>query len=164
VAGVPQTQGSTKSFAVKFAKGPRAGKWGAVTTSDNSQLRLWRNAVTSQAQENAPGALPLQGVIALSLLFVLPRPAGHFGSGRNAGMLKASAPRAHTGSKADLDKLERAILDALADAGIFQNDGQVAAISAHKMYGPRPGCRIRLEHGADWKFGVFGDDPSTMAS
>ena len=50
--------------------------------------------------------------IVLDLLFRFPRPRSHFGTGRNAGQLKPSAPF-YVRTRPDLDKLARAVGDAL---------------------------------------------------
>lgn len=134
VAGVAQPQGSARGFK----KGNRV-----IVTSDNKSLRPWRHAVTSEAQQKAAFAgpdSPLSGALDLELAFVFPRPAGHYGK---RGLL-ATAPVVKS-SRPDVDKLARAVIDALADAGIFHNDAQVARLMASKVYGDRPGCRIRLQ-------------------
>lgn len=68
--------------------------------------------------------------------------AGCHGSGRVAYVL-ASAARAPA-SRPDLDKLVRAILDAMTGLA-FQDDGQVVALNAGKEYGNAGGCDIRWD-------------------
>jgi Holliday junction resolvase RusA-like endonuclease len=153
VAGVAQPQGSARGF--------KAGNRVIITT-DNKNLRPWRHAVTSEVQQKMAFAgpeEPLAGPIGLELVFVFPRLKGHYGS---KGLL-ASAPREHA-VRPDLDKLARAVIDALADAGLLRNDAQVAALMASKRYGDRPGCQIRLS--TEWEIAPASDvvQPSTMAS
>jgi len=139
VAGVAQPQGSARAF--KFKDHVRI-------TSDNRSLRPWRQAVTAEAQMKMAAAGPdeaVTGPVALELSFVFPRLQAHFG----AKGLRDSAPTV-VAVRPDVDKLARAVIDALAAAGLIHNDAQVALLTASKVYGSKPGCRIRLGHGADF--------------
>ena len=78
----------------------------------------------------------------LEVRFIFTRPAGHFGSGRNADRLLPSAP-AHKVTSPDLDKLVRAVLDAMTGV-LFADDRQVMAITAHKRYGQVAGAHVTL--------------------
>lgn len=142
VPGIPQPQGSTRSFA-------RGGK--VITTSDNPKLRPWRDAVCWHARAAlvaAPRAGwtgPFEGPVTVSAIFYLPRPAGHFGTGRNAGQVRASAPPFPAG-KPDLDKLIRGVLDALSEAGVWRDDAQVVSFGdIGKRYSDRPGACIAIQ-------------------
>jgi len=68
----------------------------------------------------------------LTLEFVLAHPAGHFGTGRNAGTLRASAPTLHL-SKPDIDNLCKLPLDALT-GHLYRDDTQVTSITASKRW------------------------------
>jgi Holliday junction resolvase RusA-like endonuclease len=71
------------------------------------------------------GAVKLEGPLACRAIFYLSRPASHFGTGRNAGQLKASAPRFPTG-KPDVDNLLK-IIDALTGLA-YHDDAQVVQV------------------------------------
>jgi Holliday junction resolvase RusA-like endonuclease len=73
--------------------------------------------------------------------FRFPRHNSHFGTGKNVGKLKASAPK-FVAVKPDVDKLIRAVLDALTDAGVFRDDSRVVQVSATKIYADKPGALI----------------------
>jgi Holliday junction resolvase RusA-like endonuclease len=79
--------------------------------------------------------------------FYLPRPKGHFGSGKNADQLKASAPTRPTG-KPDRDNLDKAVCDAITAAGVWADDSQVTDGRIRKRYVGFPmfatGCEIRI--------------------
>jgi Holliday junction resolvase RusA-like endonuclease len=63
-----------------------------------------------------------------------PRPKSHYGTGRNAGKLKATAPT-HNDGKPDRDNLDKAILDAMTGIGFMRDDKQVVAGEApEKLY------------------------------
>jgi len=66
-------------------------------------------------------------------VFRLPRPKGHYGTGRNVAMLKPSAPLFPAG-RPDLDKLLRSTFDALGEAGVWGDDAQVVAARGRKVY------------------------------
>jgi crossover junction endodeoxyribonuclease RusA len=71
--------------------------------------------------------------------FTFARPAAHFGTGRNAHLLKPSAPaRPVPKGKDDGDKLQRAVMDALTDAGMWADDSQVVEWHGSKLYAVSP--------------------------
>lgn len=132
VPGIPQPQGSAKAFVV-------AGR--ARITSDNPKLHSWRVDVRSRASECATA--PIAGPVSLSVQFYLPRPRGHFGTGRNEALLRPGAPM-YPAVKPDLDKLVRAVGDALTGV-VWRDDAQVVVIEARERYcsaGEVPGTEI----------------------
>jgi crossover junction endodeoxyribonuclease RusA len=119
------------------------GRYGSVYES-NPNVKPWRDAVRGETQRL--GMVPLAGPVDCRILFRMPRPKGHYGTGRNAGKVRNSAP-SYPASKPDLDKLCRAVLDGLTDGGAWKDDGQVVKLIALKMYavsGLPTGCRITL--------------------
>jgi hypothetical protein len=95
----------------------------------------WREAVraeTSARLATEPGYTPPLAAI-VWLTFTVRRPATHYGTGRNALTLKPNAP-AHPRGRPDLDKLIRATLDALKDAGALVDDANVVRLAATKCY------------------------------
>lgn len=72
--------------------------------------------------------------IKLVLKFYMPRPKSHYGTGRNSGKIKASAPGyADHRSKPDLDNLIKGVMDGLTGA-LYEDDSQVRIIEASKHY------------------------------
>lgn len=135
VPGVPQPQGSIRHL----------GKGRPSKHSNAKTLLPWRAAVAAAAQEAMRGLgavgeeWPLTGPVHVDVVFYLPRPA--------------SAPRSRRlpHVRPDLDKLVRAVLDALGSrtgAGVFGDDGQVVTVSAAKQYG-MPGCLVTVWPVAD---------------
>lgn len=110
------------------------GQYGNLYHS-NKKLKPWRDTVADATRdavaELAPdvvGPLYRRGTgVGLSAVWTFRRSGAHFGSGRNAGILKDSAPREHVHSP-DLDKLLRAIFDALTAGGAWHDDRQVCRI------------------------------------
>jgi Holliday junction resolvase RusA-like endonuclease len=120
VYGTPVPQGSKRAFGRN------------VVEIADARLRSWRQDVTLTARQ-AMGALPiLPGPVEIRLLFFFPRPKGHYGTGRNKDRLKRSSP-AYPAVKPDLDKLARAVLDALTNV-CFRDDSQVVTLSCQKLY------------------------------
>ena len=126
VPGTPATAGSKRAFY--NAKIKRA----MVVPANEEKERPWRAVVSAVAlQEWVDG--PIQsGPLLLSTEFVLKRPKGHFGTGRNAGQLKGSALRWVDG-KPDLTKLVRCAEDAIKGI-IWRDDNQVALQLNAKRY------------------------------
>jgi len=139
VPGDPITQGSMRSFA----RGGRA----IVTHDKGPALNHWRSRVTLEARRAWGRAAPLDGPVAVTLVFRLARPKSHYGTGRNADKLRPSAPALpHTGL--DLDKLARAINDALTQARVWTDDSRVCTMTTHKTYagpGEQAGVDVTVE-------------------
>jgi Holliday junction resolvase RusA-like endonuclease len=85
-----------------------------------------------QIKEHVNGRNLLTGPLSVSISFFMPRPKGHFGTGRNAGKLKPSAPKFHI-VKPDKDNLEKFYYDVL-NGLVWKDDAQVISGSAKKLY------------------------------
>ena len=132
VPGEPQPQGSAKAF-----KHRHTGR--VMVTSDNARLRPWRDAVCWHARQALLGGAPLVGPVMVRIEFRFARPRGHFGKRG----LRPAAPREHV-VRPDIDKLVRAFLDALSEAGVWRDDSQVVETSARKLYHERPGAVVEI--------------------
>ena len=112
-----------------------------ILLETNKRLRPWRALVTDAAlATNQP---LLNTAVGISITFRFLRPKAHF----NKSGLSLKAP-AHLTSKqkGDIDKLSRAILDALTGS-LLQDDSQVVQLSAHKRYctpQEKPGALITI--------------------
>jgi len=138
VPGDPVTKGSTRSF--------NHAKTGAIITMDSNAKRLepWEATVKLAAAEAWDDKLT-NGPVGLIIAFGFRRPKNHYGTGRNAEVLKASAPmEVITFKRNDLDKLLRAVMDALTGV-VYIDDAQVAYIEASKLYADKPGVRIQVK-------------------
>lgn len=131
VFGKPVQQGSKKSL------GP-----GRPWIEDNKEeLEPWRNAIAS-ASRNA-GVPMMTGPLNVVLTFYFKHRDQDVGTGRNAGVVKPNAPL-YKKTRPDLDKLARAVLDALTEGGIWEDDARVAVLTCEKRYAPIPGVRIEI--------------------
>lgn len=142
VFGTPAPQGSKRGFYNQ-----RTARVQMVESSN--KVKPWRQDVKTAALA-AISAQPTRWEpyvddVILEVTFYLPRPAGHYGTGRNAQQLKDSSPR-RPSKKPDLDKLLRSSLDALGEAGVWRDDSQVVAILARKHYADQrpPGAHFQI--------------------
>lgn len=147
VAGLPVAQGSKTVV--------KAGGYHRAVESNDRNLRPWRAAVAAAALEAMDLADPVTGPLIVTLDFRAPRPRSHYGTGRNAGTVRAGAPNART-TAPDIDKLSRAVLDALAGI-VYVDDSQVVELHAHKRYGPAS-AEIRV---TEWEASPMSDETET---
>ena len=125
VQGVPKPGGSKTVFWNHKTNKPRC-------VDACKKNREWRACVMAFARQAYSGP-PLEGAIYLDVTFYMPRPRGHYGTGRNAGKLKPSAARYPT-VKPDRTKLLRSTEDALTDCGMWRDDAQVISGPVKKFY------------------------------
>lgn len=137
VPGVPRPQGSKRPF-----RNQHSGKIAMVESSKH--VKTWRDDIRGTLIDRLPAAAPLTCAVSVRLVFTMPRPKGHYRTGRNAHVLRPTAPMRPIG-KPDLDKLIRAVLDAIGSAGVWVDDSQVTRlIDPEKRYGPTPGVLIEI--------------------
>lgn len=115
VEGKPETQGSMMVMR------------GRVIHSSDANLRAWRTKVAQIAK--LTGVKKVEGAVTLTIHFHLLRPK--------------TITRAQPFLKPDLDKLIRAIMDALTGVA-YTDDGQVVSITATKEYSERAGAWIEV--------------------
>jgi len=118
VYGVPQPQGSARAFTPKGHTRP-------IITTDNARLKPWRqelawvalDALQKSQQQKAPRGVP----VLVNMAFYFEKPK----SARKSALWKTSRP--------DLDKLLRAVLDALTGI-VYEDDSQVCFCTVEKAF------------------------------
>lgn len=127
VSGLPAPQGSKRHVG------------NGVMKESSAAVKPWRTAVVRAVKQavarrrgQGPWA-PLSGPLEAVMVFSLDRPKGHFGTGRNAGVVKASAPL-RPEVYPDLDKLVRSTGDAIKTGGGYVDDSLVVTCRASKHY------------------------------
>jgi len=147
VPGNPVPQGSKRALLRKGTNIP------IVIDANRIGLAHWRAQIAAyaMAQKQRIGALTHTGPVAVRLEFWFKRPDSHFlpvNSKRTERALREDAP-VYLGAAPDLDKLIRAVFDALTDADVWHDDGQVVKVVATKLYAnvhvpgsPSPGVII----------------------
>ena len=128
VHGEPKPAGSKRAFSKKT----KSGRTITSVVHDNPTTPNWMGLVGQVARQHYDGEL-LKGPIALTLFFYRPRPKNHYGTGRNSGKRKTSAPAFPT-TIPDTIKLARAVEDALSGV-IWKNDSQKVDLHLNKRYG-----------------------------
>lgn len=120
-AGINRATG--RAFISAFGFGAKA-----------AELRAWEATVRAYARDVVGDrAPPFVGQALLAVLtFFIPRPRNHYGTGRNADVLKPSAPLYPDG-KPDADKLARSTLDPLT-AIVYDDDCRVVELLARKRW------------------------------
>ena len=124
VYGEPATAGSKTGFYSK-----KLGR--VLMTPASKKTRPWMQQVAGTALEQWEGSI-LTGPVQYKMIFYFRRPKSHYGTGRNAQVLKASAPEFHT-KKPDHVKLARAVEDALTGI-IWKDDSQIYSSLITKKY------------------------------
>lgn len=122
VPGVPAPQGS------KTYKGR------GVMVEASSRTKPWRSDVKFAA-EKALHSLPWRAIMPMRVeaTFVFRRPNSDHVAGDPARELKANAPKYSVKRIGDLDKLCRAVFDALTGVA-YDDDSQVVSLTAHRRY------------------------------
>lgn len=115
VPGAAAPQGSKRPFIVRN----RAGEARGVNMVESSKaVKGWREDVKVFAHNAMHGRPAIKGAVAVAIIFDIPRP-------------KSSPKRQYAVTRPDIDKLARAILDALT-ATVFVDDSQVVSLNVRK--------------------------------
>jgi len=145
VAGTPAPGGSKRAFVLRRKGGaivtrPNGSPIVNVTDAAGEKNKIWRSSVALFGSVAMGGRSPMLEPLAVQVTFYVKRPAGHFGTGRNAGVLKESAPAFPAGTP-DLLKLMRSTEDALTGI-VWKDDAQIVDEVLHKRYGEKTGAQI----------------------
>lgn len=146
-AGEPVPQGSKKAWLDR--KTHRV----MMTEDQGTRHTAWRHIVSSAAaaaMNESTLTAPISVPVTVALTFHFHRGIGHYGSGRNARVVKDSAP-SHPSKPPDIDKLIRAVLDSMTDAMVWTDDSLVVSITARKRWVDR----FTQQQGVSVKVGIM---------
>lgn len=132
VPGRPQPAGSKQAIPFRKANGKLGVALRDGTKESAERHAAWRERVSIYAAQAMVGGAPLEGALCLDVSFRFVRPADHW---RKNGQL-AKGARLHHTTYPDLDKLERALKDALTGI-VWLDDKQVVRHRTEKIYAPR---------------------------
>lgn len=132
VFGTAQPAGSKRAYVHPHTKR-------VIVKEDNEKAPAWKTHVAQAAGEQYDGDL-ITGACELFLTFYIPRNKGHYGTGRNAAVVKDSAPL-YPATKPDTTKLTRGVEDALTGI-VWRDDAQVVEQHCRKLYGTPARCEI----------------------
>lgn len=124
VRGVPVPQGA-------LVRSPAGGLY----HRGQSALDAWRGAIGLEARAAMGDFTLFEGPVRVTATFSVARPAAHFlpaNGKRRVRELRLDAPAWHA-QRLDIDKLSRALLDALTGV-VVGDDGQVAELTAAKRW------------------------------
>ncbi|MCA1571238.1 MAG: RusA family crossover junction endodeoxyribonuclease [Chloroflexi bacterium] len=166
VPGKPRTAGSKTSFVPKrkdgsFVRRPDGRPMVVTHDSSGSDGEQWRSRVMEKAalavrdeyretdslDELVEMIEPVEGPLAVEVVYYLQRPKSHYRTGRNAHLLRDGAP-AYPATKPDLGKLSRAVQDSLSGL-IYRDDAQIVENREMKVYGSPERARVRIERVTD---------------
>lgn len=156
VSGDPRPKGSVTAFCANWPRTHAkvillcrnliAGcKWypKCVVTPAAKGLKPWEKKVAVAAQA-AMAAEPQpweEGVIVI-IEFFIKRPQAHYGTGKNKLIMKDFAKKLLCIKKPDIDKISRAVNDAMTGI-VYRDDAQVVCEAHVKKYGKHPGIKVR---------------------
>ena len=111
----------------------------------------WRNQIVSACiEQQINNGEIIEQPVEIFIDFLFHRPQGHYGTGRNEGNLKPSAPTYPiTRSTGDIDKLCRSTLDGLSvpSGGILlRDDSLVVNLRAKKSFATKGGFQGAFIH------------------
>ena len=139
VRGKPAPQGSKVSFRNGYMK------------EASPFLMPWRNQIVSACiEQTINNGEIIKQPVEIFIDFLFHRPQAHYGTGRNEGNLKPSAPTFPiTRSTGDIDKLCRSTLDGLSipSGGILlRDDSLVVNLRAKKSFATKGGFQGAFIH------------------
>ncbi|MBR0541447.1 MAG: RusA family crossover junction endodeoxyribonuclease [Clostridia bacterium] len=131
VVGIPKPQARPKVFH-------RTLKSGKPFVSTYSPKTDWFNIVyTRTLEEKTKRKIRLSGALELKLIFCLPIPKS---------ISKKKKEQLHyVIKKPDVDNLAKAVMDAMNNTGIWEDDSQIACLYVSKIYSEEPRCLITIE-------------------
>lgn len=136
VAGRPAPQGSKNARPIYRGRGADRVFTGKTAQVESSKaVKPWREDVRAALlDEHGQPKQRFDGAVVVDLTFVMPRPVS---------TPKRSTPPAMR--KPDLDKLVRAVFDAITSAQVIEDDARITKVSAMKRLaeiGEVTGCQI----------------------
>lgn len=123
-----------------------------VVNDNRARLDPWREAVRHEAALVMDGRRPMTGPVAVHLRVTRTRPKSHYRA--NGDLNPRTATNFPTGrNSGDVDKLARAVLDAMTAAGVWGDDAQVTELAVWKEWCDRlvaPSAHVTAFEVASW--------------
>lgn len=129
VSGVPKAQPRVKAA--------RRGKFVHIYTPDTAEE--WKSKVRKLSAERI--STKIKTPVYVDMAFHIERPKFHF---RKNGTLKST--EYWVSKKPDVDNFAKAVMDAMTDAGVWEDDSLVVMLSVSKRYANerQEGCLIQV--------------------
>jgi Holliday junction resolvase RusA-like endonuclease len=139
--GTPKPQRRPQAFYNE-----KTGKAGTYNLKNAEPWKWEIGHVAEPAIASAIGATPLAGPLEIEMTFWFARPKGHYGTGRNAKLVKESSPRFPCcKGKEDFDNIAKPVCDVLTVLRAWDDDGLIVRAVIAKLYETeteRPGCLV----------------------
>lgn len=131
VVGIPKPQARPKVFHRTLKNGknfvstysPKTDWFGLVYTESLKQKNLLKNR--------------LSGALRLNLLFCMPIP--------KSISKKKKEKLFYVSKRPDVDNLAKAVMDAINQVGLWEDDSQIAVLEVSKIYAEEPRCVIYIQ-------------------
>lgn len=131
VVGIPKPQARPKVFHRTLKNGknfvstysPKTDWFGLVYTESLKQKNLLKNR--------------LSGALRLNLLFCMPIP--------KSISKKKKEKLFYVSKRPDVDNLAKAVMDAINQVGLWEDDSQIAVLEVSKIYAELPRCVIYIQ-------------------
>ena len=136
IPGKPISKKNPTFFRVKT----KSGK--GFVTSVNMQ-KTEEGRFLYQVEKQLHGFIPLEGAVGVVMKFYLPRPKYHYGTGKNAGKLKSTAPF-YPIVTPDWDRLSLFVCDCLKGIA-YRDDKQIVDANVIKCYSREAGTVISIK-------------------
>lgn len=165
VPGHPVPGGSKTASLIRRKGGAIVMKNGRplITMRDSAKgNKEWRSVVAYWGAKEMGMRIPLDIPLRVSFHFIMPRPKGHYRTGKHAGELRPTAPTFHT-SKPDTTKLIRACEDGLTGI-VWRDDSIIAVQESSKLYGDTPGVWIKVSVPGAMEIQSTESAPTTILS
>ena len=133
--GIPAPQGSKRHVG------------NGIMIEQSASLPAWRNQLIYDIKKAANG-YKFDGGINVTLDFRFPRLKSHYRTGKYSNILRDDAPL-YKITKPDIDKIIRAVMDAMTLSGVIKDDANCYLIMSRKMY-----CNDDEQPGV---FGIIAD-------
>lgn len=132
ITGIPASKGSYRPIT---GRSHTTGKPVTRLIPMDKKERPWRNHVRDTITTHQPPTIPHNAQVTIETTFYLPRP-------------KTIPPnkRKHPTVKPDIDKLQRALYDAITETHIWHDDSQITDATSHKRYADNttPGVSLTI--------------------
>ena len=112
-------------------KRPRFARKGNYTQTYNDQ-QTEESLFLFECRQQLKDIKPIKEGVGVFVTFYMKRPKNHFGTGKNEGQLKPSAPKHHI-TKPDIDNLNKFVFDCL-NQYTWKDDSQIVFVFSEKKY------------------------------
>lgn len=119
------------------------GKFGFSSIYDDPKSKEDKERIKMLLRREAP-TTPLDCALKVDVVFHMPRPKSHYGTGRNASVLKPAAPTICHTKKPDIDNLRKLLMDALTGI-LWKDDCIICQGEPIKRYSANPRTEIYIK-------------------